>query len=247
MQKLKHPPLYIVAKEEILKYIQTSELKAGSRLPAENELTKTLGISRGTLREAMRLLEEGGVIRRRQGIGTIICKHQNLINSTLDINEGVSEMIRGKGMQPGALNVTVEEIKASPHLSKQLRLEAGTPVISLTRIRTAERLPVAYTKDFIPKHFISEVFFDAVQTGSLYAYIEGTLGIELTNSMLRIEPLKAPAAIANMLGIRTGSLLMFLKQIDTNPDNLPILYSEEYFIADRFDFIIARRRKRRPQ
>jgi DNA-binding GntR family transcriptional regulator len=55
MKKINHPPLYIVAKEEILNYIQRHGLANGAKLPSEKELTKKLGISRGTVREAMRL------------------------------------------------------------------------------------------------------------------------------------------------------------------------------------------------
>lgn len=79
----------------------------------------------------MRLLEEGGFIRRKQGIGTIICRNKYIINSTLDINEGISEMIQGKGMIPGSLNATIKEIRASKKLAEQLDLDIGDPVVSL--------------------------------------------------------------------------------------------------------------------
>ena len=69
------------------------------------------------------------------------------------------------------------------------------------------------------------------------------MGIKLVNNILRIEPLKASKAVAQKLDIKPGSLLMFLKQTDMNSSNLPVLYSEELFIADRFEFIIFRRRK----
>lgn len=188
-------------------------------------------------------MEESGLIRRRQGIGTIICRNKNRINSTMDINESVSEMIQGKGMKPGSMQTTIRKMRATKKLAEQLDLELGEPVISLDRVRTADGIPVAYTKDFVPKYLITENFFDDLQTGSLYVYLEGKLGIELTNNMLKIEPLKAPKAIAQKLAIRPGILLMFLRQTDMNPDNFPVLYSEEYFIADRFEFIIIRRRK----
>ncbi len=67
MKKIKHPPLYIVAKEKILNYIQAYGLKNGAKLPPEFGPTKKLGISRGILRKAMHLLEENGLIRRKQG------------------------------------------------------------------------------------------------------------------------------------------------------------------------------------
>ena len=139
MKKINHPPFYLVAKEEILNYIQTYGQKNGAKLPPEKELTKKLDISRGTLRKAMRLLEKGGFIRRKQGIGTIICMNKYIINSTHDINEGVSEMIQGKGMIPGSLNATIKEIRVSKKLAEQLDLDIGNPVVSLARIRHGRR------------------------------------------------------------------------------------------------------------
>jgi GntR family transcriptional regulator len=244
MKKIKHPPLYIVAKEEIQNYIDSHKLKAGERLPPENEMTQTLGISRGTLREAMRLLEEKGVVQRRQGVGTIINPNRGTIDSTLDINESVSEMIEGKGLRPGALRSIVEVVPADRQIAAELDIEKKIPVARLSRVRTADGNPVAYTADYIPASLVGEDFFDRVKKGSLYTYIEDVLGLSLTNSMLRIEPLKASSCIARNLEIKPGSLLMLLKQTDKNSDNMPIIYSEEYFIADRFEFFVLRKRNR---
>jgi GntR family transcriptional regulator len=74
--------------------------------------------------------------------------------------------------------------------------------------------------------------------------MEEKLGIELTNSMLMIQPIKAPNSIARRLEVKQGDLLLLLEQTDTNTGNIPILYSEEYFVADRFEFIVYRRRKK---
>ena len=244
MKKIKHPPLYIVAKEEIQNYIDTHKLKAGERLPPENEMTRTLGISRGTLREAMRLLEEKGVLQRRQGVGTIISTTRGIIGSSLDINESPSEMIRGKGMRPGALRSIVETVSADPKIAVELDVDKNSPVVRLSRVRTADDNPVAYTVDYLPAGLIGEDFYEQIMDGSLYTYLEEVLGIGVTNSMLRIEPLKASARMAQKLEIVPGSLLMLLKQTDKNSDNTPIIYSEEYFIADRFEFFVLRRRNR---
>jgi GntR family transcriptional regulator len=90
----------------------------------------------------------------------------------------------------------------------------------------------------------SEDFRRTFKAGSLYTYMEEKIGIELTNSMLQIQPVKATKTIAQALDIKPGSLLMLLKQTDTNTNNEPVLYSEEYFVADRFAFIVYRRRKK---
>jgi len=244
MKKVKSPQLYVLAKDEILRYIHENDLTVGDLLPPESHFVSRLGISRGTLREAMRVLEEEGVVRRKQGIGTLICDATNPIRSTLDINESVSEMILGKGMKPGSKDTKIEKIQADTEVAQRLNLNVDHPLIALTRVRTADEIPVAYTIDFLPLGIIPEAFFQDFAGGSLYTYMEESLGIELTNSMLQIQPIKAPKSIADNLDIKPGTLLMLLKQTDTNTSNTPVLYSEEYFVADRFAFTVYRRRKR---
>lgn len=244
MKKVKSSQLYLLVKDEILSYIRENGLEAGTLLPPESQLSSQLGISRGTLREAMRVLEEEGVVRRKQGLGTFICNTKNLIRSTLDINESVSEMLIGKGMKPGSRDTKIEKIKASKKLAEKLDLKQGDPIISLTRLRTANEVPIAHTIDFLPLGIVPETFSQDFGGGSLYTYMEERLGIELTNSILRIQPIKAPKSIARALDIKPGTLLMLLEQTDRNTNFVPVLYSEEYFVADRFEFIVYRRRKK---
>ena len=244
MKKVKSPQLYLLAKDEILKYISENRPTIGTLLPPESHFVSQLGISRGTLREAMRVLEEEGVIRRKQGIGTLICDPHHLIRSTLDINESVSEMILGKGLKPGSKETRIEMVKAGKELAEKLGLKPNDSVISLTRVRTADGIPVAYTIDFLPSALVPETFPKEFKEDSLYTYMEEQQGLELTNGMLQIQPVKAPKSIAQSLDIAQGSLLMLLKQTDTNTINEPILYSEEYFVVDRFEFTVYRRRKK---
>jgi GntR family transcriptional regulator len=244
MKKVKSPQLYLLAKDEILGYIHENGLEIGTLLPPESHFVSRLGISRGTLREAMRVLEEEGVIKRKQGVGTLICDTKNLIRSTLDINESVSEMIIGKGMKPGSKDTKFKKIAAGKQLSKKLNLTPGDPVISLSRVRMANNSPVAYTIDFFPPALVPDNFPQDFKSGSLYTYMEERLGLELSNSMLKIQPIKAPNSIARSLEMKQGDLLLLLEQTDTNTNNVPMLYSEEYFVADRFEFIVYRRRKK---
>lgn len=244
MKRVKSPQLYVLAKDEILSYIHENDLEIGELLPPESHFVSRLGISRGTLREAMRVLEEEGVVRRKQGIGTLICDTASPIRSTLDINESVSEMILGQGMKPGSEDTQVKHIKADPELAAKLNVTPGELVISLGRVRTADAVPVAYTIDFLPSGVVPENFSQEFNGGSLYTYMEEELGIELTNSMLQIQPTRATKAIARSLEVKPGTLLMLLKQTDTDTSNTPLLYSEEYFVADRFSFTVYRRRKK---
>lgn len=233
-----------IAKEEIRNFIIDQKMEAGDFLPSELELCQLLGISRGTLREAMRLLEDEGSVLRKQGVGTIICHLAGPIQSTLDINEGNTEMIQGKGMKPGTRDSRLDEIPASKLVAKELHLKPGDQVIALTRIRTADGSPVAYTIDYLPKSMVTDKFVNNFRDESLYQYLEDEMGFQLTNSLLRLVPKKANKHIAKELDIKVGAPLMLLLQTDTDVTQSPVVYSEEYFVAHRFEFVIMRRRRR---
>jgi len=240
---VRKPALYLLVKDEIMNYIRENQLEPGVLLPTEPQLCSRFGISRGTLREAVRVLEEEGVLRRRAGVGTFICSSSNPIHSTLNINEGVTEMIMGRGMKPGTRAMKIEKVKASGSLASELELTPNDLVTAITRVRLADEIPVAHIIDFVPLTIMPETSFQEYTGGSLYEYLEKTLGIELRNSMLSIRPTNAVKSVAHALGIRPGSLLMFLRQTDRDINNRPVHHFEAHWVADRFDFKVFRRRK----
>ncbi|MEJ5226054.1 MAG: GntR family transcriptional regulator, partial [Anaerolineales bacterium] len=69
----------------------------GTRLPSEPELAKKLGVSRATLREAMRAFETQGLIRRRQGAGTFVVGQPPVIESGLEVLESMLTLARRSG------------------------------------------------------------------------------------------------------------------------------------------------------
>ena len=152
-------------------------------------------------------------------------------------------MIIGQGMTPGARDVRVEEMTADRKLAQRLQVDLGAPIMVVKRLRTADDIPVAYTEDFFTKEVIPDNLLRYIEESSLYSILEKNLGIELGSSALRLEPLKASKTIARALGIKPGDLLMSLQQTDTDIDKKPVLYSEEYFAAHRFEFVVMRRRK----
>jgi GntR family transcriptional regulator len=75
-----------------------AETTPGDRLPAEPELAQQLGVSRATLREAMRTFEGQGLIRRRQGVGTFVVSHSQIIESGLEVLESIETLANKIGL-----------------------------------------------------------------------------------------------------------------------------------------------------
>ncbi len=234
------------AEQEIRTAIAEGIYRPGTQLPAESELVEMLGVSRTVVREALRLLEDDGLITRRHGVGTFVRKHPILQN--LNFNFGTTEMIRSAGMAPGTAHAQVQLTAAAADVADALNLPVGAPVVVIERIRTADHKPVVYSLDYLPQALIGDTEVAAFWTTedvSLYHMLRTRFGQVIEYGVARILPVNASAHVAERLRVPEGSVLLYLLQTDYSPSDKPILYSCEYHLPDAFDFIIMRRGQRK--
>jgi len=236
--------LYLTVKDEIEELIVKGTFKPGDQLPSEYDLSKKYGVSRMTLREALRALEEEGLVAKKQGLGTFVKTTAQRIKSILDVNYGVTEMIKNMGFRPGTQEKNVEEVFADSHMVKALNVKEGTKIIALERVRTADKIPVAYTLDMIPVTVLPNMN-DLKDLGeSIYDFLQEKCNINLSSSMARLFSTKATRKLADKLRIKLNSPLFLLEQTDTDQAGSPVVFSREYFVNDYFDFVIYRRRRK---
>lgn len=231
-----------MATEDMLRQaIKDGRFPSGSRLPSEFELMSILGVSRSTLREAMRSLEEQRLIVRKRGLGTFVSERSIL--KDLSINFGITEMIRQAGMIPGAEKATIRKEKATSAIAKALKLPESGMVVVLARIRTANQRPVVWSQDIIPgevmgDHAIEPLF---LESHSLYQYLETHLQIQISHGIAQIRPVDASAEIAESLNVHKGTPLLRVDQTDYDTSERPVLHSIEHHLPDAFVFIVNRR------
>src|SRR3990172_13261684 len=106
--------------------ILISGTQAGERLPSEPNLAKELGVSRATLREAMRTFETQGLIRRRQGAGTFVVGQVPVIESGLEVLESLDTMTRRLGLEVSVVDLHVEQIQADAEQAESLDVPVST-------------------------------------------------------------------------------------------------------------------------
>ncbi len=229
------------AEAEIRKAILEGRYRPGSQLPTEAELGKMLGASRTVVREALRILEQDGLIFRRHGVGTFVRKNPILKN--LNVNYGITEMIQMAGLTPGTSFTEVRNEPADAEIAVELGIAEGTRVISIERVRTANNKPVVYSVDTFAEALLGGSPFnpDDLKSDSLYGILEKQFGCTIDYGVARILPAHAPLRIAEKLDLPEDSMVLYLVQTDYAPSDEPILYSREYHLPDEFDFIILRR------
>jgi DNA-binding GntR family transcriptional regulator len=166
-----------------------------------------------------------------------------VIPKNLNVNFGITEMIRAAGQNPGTSYLQVQRAEAEGEVATRLELPVGTPVIVVERVRTANGRPVVYSTDTFSQSLVGDADLDKGQllNRSLYEILETDYGLVIEYGIAQVLPCKATRYIAKRLSIPVGSSLLFLRQTDYSPADRPVLHSLEYHLPDAFDFIIVRR------
>jgi len=230
-----------IAQHELRQAITSGTFQPGSRLPTESELCEMLGVSRTVVREAMRVLEEDGLVARRQGVGTFVRNHPILKN--LNFNFGITEMIESAGLRSGTGHLAIQNETADKEKAEQLRVEPGTPLITVERVRTADGRPVVYSLDTMTESLIKRAGFDPqlLLTESIYSLLQTSLGQVIEYGIARLLPVTAPQRVVEKLQLPPNALALYIVQTDYSSSDEPLVYSCEYHLPDAFDFIVWRR------
>jgi GntR family transcriptional regulator len=227
-------------RDELAARMSTGSIPPGSKLPPEPALAEELGVSRPTLREALRSLEEDGLVTRTSGAGTY-ATHRPRLRNNLDVNFGVTDAIAASGMRPGTVETIVHSEGASAEQAQALDLEPGDPVVVLERVRAADDRRVVFSRDVVSAARISSGELTSMPLdGSLYDLFEHH-GHAVAHGVVTVEPQRADRAMARRLRIKTGALLLYLRQVDYGREGEPLLLSHEHHVAEAFEFTVVRR------
>ena len=155
----KNIPLRIKIADQLRDWIKT-EYPQGGQIPSEEELSTTLGISRGTLRQALSILDEEGFIVRKHGSGTFINPHVLRLRVRADLPFRLTDLIENAGYQASVKVLNKDFQNASHHLTKVLHLPEDTEIILLTRLFYADQEPAIFIRDHIPTSLICDDYSD---------------------------------------------------------------------------------------
>jgi GntR family transcriptional regulator len=213
---------------------------AGSRLISEPELAKQLGVSRATLREAMRTFETQGLIRRRQGAGTFVVGKVPVMDSGLEVLERLETMARRLNLAITVSDLVIERMDADEVHAKELGVVQGTCLTRIRRVMRADTRPVAYLTDALPEDVLK---MDNLPDGFDGSVLDLMLerGIDLRISRAAISATNATADVAKALEIQRGDVLLrFISHLYT-VDGKIVDFTYSYFIPGYFNFHVVRR------
>jgi len=232
-------PLHMQAAEALADLLAATP--EGAWLPSEPALARQLGVSRATLREAMRSFEERGLIVRRQGVGTYVTHAPRVIESGLEVLESIETLAARIGLQAEMGAHSIVERRADKTEASFFDLAPGTPLWEVSRVISADGRPIAYLIDLVPrdilpalgeeKHFRGSVLDLLLQGG------EPPLGLSRTE----ITAVSAAPEIARRLSIQRGDVLLCFEASLFSRAGSVVDHSYSYFLPGTFRFHVLRR------
>lgn len=213
----------------------------GTRLPSEPALARELGVSRATLREAMRTFETQGLINRRQGSGTIVNQPASVIESGLEVLESIETLAQRINLPVSMGSLQIDSRLATADEALALGIEAGKNVISISRSILAENRPVAYLIDILPNNILERDEINSSFTGSVLDLLRQRAAPPLAYSRTEINAGTASHDIARIMEIQRGDVLLRFVAYLYSTDNQVIDYSYSYFLPGFFRFHVIRR------
>lgn len=225
--------------EELAKLIASTE--AGKRLPSEPSLAHQLGVSRATLREAMRTFETQGMLYRRQGSGTYVIHPTQVIESGLEILESIETLANRIGFKVAMGYSDIISKSAKEDEAKALGIEPGASVLWVKRVMVSDGFPVAYLEDVLPEDVLSPDEVSDQFSGSVLDLLVQKKELELVSSRCEINAVNADREVARLMGIQRGDVLLkFVAYLFTKSQRI-VDYSFSYFLPGYFRFHVIRR------
>jgi GntR family transcriptional regulator len=234
-------PLYIEIANEIKRRILEGIYSSGAQLPSEPELANEFGVSRGTLREALGILEKEGRIIRKHGIGSFIESSSKVVAGIETLDSLVST-IRRAGFIAEDKVLKIYESSMTPMLAEKLKVEPKTTSFVIESLRLADGIPVIYCYDVLPAWLIKN--FSILQlrkeTECMVEFFKKYLSIKPYNYISTVTAVIAKSPIDELLQVNRKTPLIMMEGVMYDDKSQPINYGRQYFRSDKYQFTLVR-------
>ncbi|MGY0408021.1 MAG: GntR family transcriptional regulator, partial [Polaribacter sp.] len=208
-------------------------------LPKEVTMSKKLGISRNTIRQAINKLANEGLIERKKGIGTKVITKK--ISTRLDNWISFTAEMKSQGREVVTYFLKITLVTPSEKVRKVLSLSASKKVWMLQRIRGAKDARYLYSVSFF--HPRIGITGDENFSKPLYELIEKEHDIIVVTSREKLRAIKAEKNIATYLEIKEGIAVLERERLVLDAGNKPVEYNLVYYNTDYFTYDIDIKRE----
>lgn len=207
----------------------------GSRLPSENELAQRFGVARSTIRHALAVLGEDGLVASHQGARRTVLAEPRLQN--FGELRSFSRWARSIGEEPGGRVELLERRAATEIQARELGLSPGDPLIYIVRARLLGDAPVMIERTAYVERAGLLLSFVDLERESISERLEEH-GIVFAHAEHTIDAVNATPDDARLLGVEVGTALLRERRRSSDPQGRALEWSEDRYVGDGVAFTI---------
>lgn len=200
-------------------------------------------MSRPTIRQALDLLVEEGLLTRQRGRGTFVAGPPRVPRSlrvigTIEDMMALGDETRYKPLERGP-------VKAPPHVAQALGLAAGSPVVRFVGVRHSDEGPFQHVVAYLPEPLGRPILEEDLTATSVIATVERRLGVVVKFSEQLIDVARPTRAVTDLLAVRPGTPLLHFRRTYFSEGGGPVEFAESYQVADRYPYRVMLHRSAR--
>lgn len=223
---------YVEVYEKLYGFIKDGTYPVGSKLPPEPQLAQMLGVSRMTLRQALGLLHDDGLLKKVQGAGNFVMNLSRPEAGGLEKYGHPVYKCLNRDVDVMELDFRIEA--PTPFTTKFLKRKSPV-VISVDRWYYTENRLAAYTYTMIPVETISQFDIDLNDREALKTFVETDIYERSKRSNLLIQPNAEGVAILKDKMPKNAHVTLLLENI-YGDDCLPLLHNKHYILTQEAGF-----------
>jgi GntR family transcriptional regulator len=233
-------PLYHQLELQLRAAIEAGRYRSGERLPTEGELQRAYGVSRVTVRTALRRLEEDGLISTQRGRGTFVTSQADeghrIERNPARLFAFEEDLLRQAG-PPRVEVLAVEPYPAPQRIAALLAVEEGTEVLRVRRVGSVGDAPLWVESRYFHPTIAAALSEADLRSASVTALLETMTGLHVSSSRLRITAGAATGEQARHLGLEAGDPVL-INEFAVYAAGRPIEAARAVFRADRYAFTV---------
>ncbi|MEI7885169.1 MAG: GntR family transcriptional regulator [Clostridia bacterium] len=235
-------PLYLEVANELKKRIVDGVYPMGTKLASEPDLAKEFGVSRGTLREALSILEKNGDILRKHGLGSFV-ERRTVVTAGIEKLESLTSTIERSGYQAEDRVLNTYVVKADESIAENLQIPLDTECYVIESLRLADGFPIIYCYDVLPAEIVGskKELEKRCTVDCITEFLKMHVGRTPVEYISKVRAVQAEKPIDMILNVSRNTPLILMEGVVYDIEGKPINYGKQYFNSDRYQFTLVRR------
>ena len=229
-------PSYVPIYNMLYSDIVSGFYQDGTQLPSETVLTEKYGVSRNTLRQALTILNEDGLIQKRQGKGTVVI-YKGDAKTLLEQHIG-NLVIQCAKDEIDAIDTDYNYGPPTEVAQRKLGIKATEIVLASNNVYFSGGKPVGHAFIQIPVKHINEIDVEIHSEDEVSNMINKTIFELADSARLNVKLVYAEENITSFLRIQTGEPVIFIEEILFNVQGEGLARCKFYFLPDKYEISI---------